>query len=377
MAIYFDNAATTKIDPTVAEAMMPYLNGCFGNPSAIHSMGRPMRAEIEKARKTIASCINASPSEIFFTSGGTEANNTALLGAVRDLGVKHIITSNIEHHCILHFADFLDKNHDVNIHKLAVNNLGRIEYADLENKLTELDALGEKTLVCLMHANNEIGTMIDLDKVCEICKKHNALFHSDTVQTFAHFPLDLQKTPMDFISCSAHKFHGPKGIGFLYIKGDHKISPLLYGGAQERNMRAGTENILGIVGLGKATEIAFAHLDKDTEYVSGLKNYLKTQLLENLKDIQFNGDYDGESLYTVLNVSFPISPDRMLLLNLDVSGICASGGSACSSGTDIGSHVLNAIGADPNRTSIRFSFSKFSKKEEIDVLMAKLKEILG
>jgi len=373
MAIYFDNAATTRIDPIVAEAMLPFLNGSFGNPSAIHSMGRPIRAEIEKARKTIAAKINASPSEIFFTSGGTEANNTALLGCVRDLGVKHIITSNIEHHCILHYVDFLEKHHDVAIHKLSVNKEGRIDYTELNEKLKELDG---KTLVSLMHGNNEIGTMIDLNKVSEICKSHDALFHSDTVQTFAHFPLDVQETPLDFISCSAHKFHGPKGIGFLYIHSDHKISPMFYGGAQERNMRAGTENILGIVGLAKATEIAFDSLEEDQKHITGLRNDLKDQLLENFQDIQFNGDCDGESLYTVLNVSFPVSPDKMLLLNLDVSGICASGGSACSSGTDIGSHVLNAIGADPNRTAIRFSFSKFSTRLEVDELIEKLKGML-
>jgi len=270
MAVYFDNAATTKIDPKVVEAMMPFLEGNFGNPSAIHSLGRPVRAEIEKARKVIATSINASPSEIFFTSGGTEANNTALLGCVRDLGVKNIITSNIEHHCILHFCEFLKKQHDVNVECLKVNDLGRVDYEALNECLGKQEG---KTLVCLMHANNEIGTMIDLDRVSEICKAHDALLHSDTVQTFAHCQFDVQATPVDFMVCSAHKFHGPKGIGFLYIKGDHKISPLLYGGSQERNMRAGTENILGIIGLGKATELTYENLEKDEAQISGLRQY--------------------------------------------------------------------------------------------------------
>lgn len=373
MGIYLDNAATTKVDEQVRDAILPFLNGDFGNPSAIHCMGRPIRAAIEKIRKSIAVHINASPSEVFFTSCGTEANNTALLGCVVDLGVEHIITSKIEHHCILHFVEYLEKKFGTHVHYLDVDEKGHMNMEQLEELLKTTEG---KTLVSLMHANNEIGTMIEMTEVANLCQEYEALFHSDTVQTFAHFPFDVQETKIDFIACSAHKFHGPKGVGFLYIKGEHKISPLLYGGAQERNMRAGTENVMGIAGLGKAVELAYEHLEEDRAHIEGLKMYMAAQLQENFEDIQFNGDWNGRSLFTVLNVSFPVHPDRMLLMNLDVSGVCASGGSACSSGTDIGSHVLNAIGADPNRTAIRFSFSKYSTKEEIDTVIGKLKGMI-
>lgn len=374
MAIYFDNAATTPMDEAVKTSILPFLNGQFGNPSAIHSIGRPVRAAVEKSRKTIAGHLNASPAEIFFTSGGTEANNTILLGCVRDLEIKHIITSPIEHHCILHFSEYLQKDYGIQRHLLSVNDKGHIDPEELR---TLLASIKEKTLVCLMHSNNEIGTMIDIDKIAHICKEYNALFHSDTVQTLGYYNFDLQKTPIDFLVCSAHKLHGPKGVGCLYIRGDHKISPLLYGGSQERNMRAGTENVIGIVGLGKAVEIAYASLEEKQTYIQGLKKYLIEQLTTNFEDIQFNGDYDGQSHYKVLNVSFPPSKyNDMLLFNLDVAGICASGGSACSSGIDKGSHVIQALKKDPVRTPIRFSFSKYNTKAEIDILIEKLKGIL-
>lgn len=303
----------------------------------------------------------------------------ALMGAVRDLGVKHIISSPIEHHCILHFLEYLEQNHGTETHFLEVDNKGRINYEQLAELLGQLEdkAIDSKTLVTLMHANNEIGTMIDFAKVSTICQEHNALFHSDTVQTFAHYPFDLQETPASFVSCSAHKFHGPKGIGFLYINGDNQIKPLVYGGSQERNMRAGTENISGIVGLGKAVELAISQMEEHRSHIEGLRDYCKAQLLENFEDIQFNGDPENAALYTVLSVSFPDDPKlEMLLFNLDIEGICASGGSACSSGVDKGSHVLQAVGANPKRPSVRFSFSKNNSKEDVDFLMGVLKKIM-
>ncbi len=375
MAIYLDNAATTCIDEAVKAAMLPYFQEHFGNPSAIHSMGRPVRAAIEKARKTIAQHLNASPAEIFFTSGGTEANNTVLLGCVKDLEVQHIITSPIEHHCISHFVEFICQNSNVQSHILSIDRKGHINLDELADLLGKLQ---EKTLVCLMHSNNEIGTMLDIEAVAHLCKEHGALFHSDTVQTFGYYPFDLQKLPIDFMVCSAHKLHGPKGVGCLYIRGDHKIKPLLHGGSQERNMRAGTENVMGIVGLGKAVELAYAKREENEKHIQGLKDYLIEQLTTHFEDIQFNGDYNGRSHYKVLNVSFPPNQyNQMLLFNLDVAGICASGGSACSSGVNQASHVIQAIQTDPNRTPIRFSFSKYNTKEEIDALLAQLKEILN
>lgn len=374
MAIYFDNAATTQVDSQVLEAMLPFLQNQFGNPSSIHSAGRQARAAIERTRKFIAKTLNVSASEICFTSCGTEANNTAFMGAVRDLGVKHIISSPTEHHCITHFLEYLEKEHGTHVHYLEVDSKGHINYEQLSQLLGQIE---EKTMVSLMHGNNEIGTMIDLERISLMCQEHNALFHSDMVQTYAHFPLDLQATPIHFMSCSAHKFHGPKGVGFLYTNGDIQIKPLLYGGSQERNMRSGTENISGIVGLGKAAELAHEHLEEHSQYVRGLRDYCKNQLLENFEDLQFNGDLEGRSLYTVLNVAFPPDPRlEMLLFNLDIEGICASGGSACSSGVDKGSHVLRAIGADVERPSVRFSFSKNNTKEEIDVLIGVLNKII-
>ncbi|MCL4155238.1 UNVERIFIED_CONTAM: hypothetical protein GTU68_007362, partial [Idotea baltica] len=346
----------------------------FGNPSAIHSIGRKAKAAIEQARKTIAKHLNASPSEIFFTSGGTEANNMALMGSVRDLGVKRIISCTIEHHCILHFLNYLKNLFEIEIVLLDVDENGRFDYDQLAELLNDKS---KKTLVSLMHANNEIGTKMDLARVSALCHEKEALFHSDTVQTMGHFEFDLQATPIHFLACSAHKIHGPKGVGFIYINGDYKISPLIYGGSQERNMRAGTENICGIIGLAKAIELAYEDLSSERTFVQGLRDELHFQLKENIPGISFNGDPEGASLYTVLSCSFPKSEySDLLLLNLDIEGICASGGSACASGASQGSHVIEAIKGDLSRTSIRFSFSKFNKKEDINSLIATLKKIL-
>lgn len=372
--VYFDNAATTPISEEVINAMLPVLRGQFGNPSSIHAEGRSVRAAVENARKTVAQCIGASTAEIFFTSGGTESNNMAIKCAVRDLGVRRIISAPTEHHCGLHAIETVEKNDGVEVVWLPVDGRGRVDLSALEQALAHSD---KKTLVTLMHANNEIGTMIDLARISALCRQYGALLHTDTVQTVGHFPLDVGKTPVNFLSGAAHKFHGPKGVGFIYINPETPLKPFIDGGAQERNMRGGTENVYGIVGLAKALELACAEMDERTAHIRDVRNYLKTKLLENFEDIQFNGDYDGACLYTVLSVSFPPSPkNELLLLSLDIAGVSASGGSACSSGAERGSHVLETIGADPDRKSIRFSFSHYNTREEVDFLVEKLRGIL-
>jgi cysteine desulfurase len=372
MKIYLDNAATTPLDPEVLQAMIPVMQSQYGNPSSIHSYGRETRSLIENARKTVSRLLNVSPAEIFFTSGGTEANNMAICCTVRDLKITHAITSPIEHHAVLHTLEELSKAGTI---KLSLVKLKQNGHVDLDH-LEELLKSNEKSLVSLMEANNEIGDLLPMKKAAALCEQYDAVFHSDTLQTMGHYTHDLQNIKADFITCSAHKFHGPKGVGFLYINNRIKISPLIYGGAQERNMRGGTENLYGIVGLAKALEIAYRDLDKDKEHIMGLKSYMIDQLKSSLPGVQFNGDAEGSSLYTVLNVSLPASDiSEMLLFKLDICGIAASGGSACSSGTNIGSHVLKAIGADPERPSVRFSFSKYNTKEEIDFCVAQLKEM--
>jgi cysteine desulfurase len=373
--VYFDNAATTPISEEVINAMMPVLRGQFGNPSSIHAEGRSVRAAVESARKTVAQCIGAGTGEIFFTSGGTESNNMAIKCAVRDLGVQRIISSPTEHHCGTHAIETVEKVNGVEVVWLPVDALGRPDYQALEVALQNSN--GKKTLVSLMHANNEIGTMIDLGLVSGLCKQYGALLHSDTVQTVGHFPVNVQETPVNFLSGAAHKFHGPKGVGFIYINPETPIKPFIDGGAQERNMRGGTENVYGIVGLAKALELATTEMEARVAHISDIRNYLKTRLLEIFDDIQFNGDCDGKSLYTVLNVSFPPNPkNELLLLSMDIAGISCSGGSACSSGSEKGSHVLEAIHADPARKSIRFSFSHYNTREEVDFVIEKLKTIL-
>ncbi len=373
MRVYLDNAATTPITEEVLKEMNSCLRNLYGNPSSIHSDGRKARAAIENARKSIAGYLNASIGEIFFTSGGTESNNMAIKCAVRDLGVTRIISSTTEHHCVLHTLDTIESQ-GIEIVHLEVDSKGRISMEELEKVLADKS---QKTLVSLMHANNEIGTMVSLDRIAELCETHDAYFHSDTVQTAGHFPIDLAKTKIHFLSGSAHKFHGAKGCGFIYINGDSKLKPFIDGGSQERNMRGGTENISGIVGLAKAFELANDNMEERNEYISNLRSYFIQELKENFEDIQFNGDYDGQFLYTVLSVSFPPSPkSELLLLNLDILGISASGGSACTSGAEAGSHVLSAIKADPARKTIRFSFSHYNTKEEIDFVLEKLKTIV-
>ncbi len=370
--IYLDNAATTALDPLVLEAMMPFFTEKFGNPSSIYSYGRETRMAIEQARKSVAKILNAHPAEIFFTSGGTESSNTAIFSSIRDLGCKHIITSEIEHHAVSHAVDYLKNSGKVSVSFVKLLPDGHIDLEDLEKLLSSSTV---KTLVTLMHANNEIGNMIDLHAVGTLCNSYNAIFHSDTVQSVGHFPFDLRNTPVHFITGSAHKFHGPKGIGLLYINENIRIQSFIHGGGQERNMRAGTENIYGIVGLSNALEIATNNFEVDKAYILSLKLYMYEAFKKSIPSISFNGDVLGKSLYTVLNVNFPASEkSEMLLFNLDINHICASGGSACASGAEQGSHVIRAINVDPNQIAVRFSFSKHNTKEEIDWVVAKLKE---
>jgi len=371
--IYFDNAATTPLDPIVLAEMMPFFTEHFGNPSSIYSYGRETRIAIEKARKSVAKILNAHPSEIFFTSGGTESSNTAIFASVRMLGCKRIISSSIEHHATLHTCSFLENAGEAELEFVELLPNGHINLTDLEEKLK---ASPLKTLVTLMHANNEIGNITNIEQVGEICKKYNALFHTDTVQTVGHFPINLKEIKADFITGAGHKFHGPKGVGLLYINAETRIQPFIHGGGQERNMRAGTENVYGIVGFAKALEIATLNHDQDKEYISGIKQYLKNSLSEKIKGVIFNGDAEGNSLYTVLSVGFPITEkSEMLLFNLDIRNICASGGSACSSGTEQGSHVIRALGKS-NHVTVRFSFSKYNTKEEVDFLVETLAELI-
>ncbi|MBA4260038.1 MAG: cysteine desulfurase [Chitinophaga sp.] len=372
--IYLDNAATTSLDPAVLEAMMPYLTKHFGNPSSIYSYGRESRMAIENARKSVAKILNAHPAEIFFTSGGTESSNMAITASVRDLGCKHIISSPIEHHATSHTVEYLYQNGEAALSYVKLLPDGHIDLNDLENLLEESE---EKCLVTLMHANNEIGNMLDIHAVGEICKKHNAIFHSDTVQTVGHFPFNLRNTPVHFITGAGHKFHGPKGVGMLYINENVKIKPFVHGGSQERNMRAGTENLYGIIGFAKALELATSNYESDSTYITELKLYMMEQLQKNIKGIAFNGDPTGQSLYAVLSASFPkTEKSEMILFNLDINHICASGGSACTSGADQGSHVIRAINNNPNQVTVRFSFSKHNTKAEIDTVVDKLKELI-
>ncbi len=372
--IYLDNAATTPMDKEVVAIMAEMMEHQFGNPSSIHADGRAVRTKVEEARKTVAKLLNTSPSEIFFTSGGTEADNMAIRCSIKDLGIKHAITTSIEHHAVVHTLEELAKEGAIKLSFVQLDHHGSV---DLEH-LAKLLAENERSFVSLMHANNEIGNLLDLNAVGELCEKHNAIFHSDTVQTMGHFVHDLANLPVHFITCAAHKFHGPKGVGFLYINNKIKINPLIFGGAQERNMRGGTENVYGIVGLAKALSIAYEEMQAHHSHIQSLKSYMIEQLTEKIPGIQFNGNTaPDKSLYTVLNVSFPPSEmGEMLLFSLDIAGISASGGSACSSGSNVGSHVLTGIKADPARAAVRFSFSKFNTKEEIDTVIAKLQELI-
>jgi cysteine desulfurase len=374
MNVYLDNAATTPIAPEVIEAMIPVMQDSFGNPSSSHSFGRKAKAHIETSRRTIAKILNCKPSEIIFTSGGTEADNMALLTAVQELGVTSIITSALEHHAVGHTAEALRMFPNIKVKYVQVDDKGHIDLADLEQLLHGDD----KKIVSLMHANNEIGTKIDLHKVSSLCRKHGAYFHSDTVQTMGHYAFDLADLDIDFITCAAHKFHGPKGIGFLYVNSKIKPVNLIHGGGQERGYRGGTENIYGIVGLAKAMELAYEDVAGHQEHVQQLKSYMIDQLKNYFgEDVSFHGETDPDrSLYTVLNVCFPRTDKAgMLLFTLDLKGVAVSGGSACSSGAAKGSHVLEGIKADMTRPNARFSFSRYTTKQEIDFALEQVKSV--
>ena len=373
MNVYLDNAATTPIDQAVFDAMTPYMLEHYGNPSSIHSHGRQVRTALERSRKKVAELLSVSPAEVFFTSGGTEADNTALRCTVSEKNIQHIITSRIEHHAVLHTVEQLEKR-GVRVTYLDLDDDGQVNYNQIETLLKD----NPNTLVSLMHGNNEIGNLLDLQRVGDLCQEYDAHFHSDTVQTMAHYVHDLSTLKIDFAVGSAHKFHGPKGIGFLYINHNTKIHPFIHGGAQERNMRGGTENVYGIVGLAKAMEIAYRDMDAHHRHIQGLKNRMIERLRATIPGVEFNGDIrEGHSLYTVLNVSFPPHEDNdMLLFNLDINGISASGGSACNSGASTGSHVLTGIKADSERQGIRFSFGKYNTEEEVDYVIEKLEEIV-
>lgn len=373
--IYLDNAATTPVDPLVWQEMQPLFDQFTANPSSIHSHGRQAKVIVEKARKTVASLLNASPAEIFFTSGGTEADNTVIQSAVLYGGIKTIITSPLEHHAVLHTAEAWGKLGLVEVKLVNINSDGDIDLAHLENLLAE----SPSALVTLMHGNNEIGNLLDLNAVGALCQQYGALFHSDTVQTMGHFPHDVQALPVDFLVGAAHKFHGPKGIGFLYAKAGSKFHPLMHGGAQERNQRGGTENVYGMVGLAKALSLAYEQMDEHTNHIKSVKSYFIDGLKARFPGIQFNGR-SGEvdnSLYTVLNVRFPnVADGDMLLFQLDIEKISASGGSACSSGTSVGSHVLSALNPTATGAAVRFSFSKNNTKEEIDRVLEVLERLV-
>jgi cysteine desulfurase len=371
--IYFDNAATTPLDPMVFEAMTPFFTEHFGNPSSIYSYGRENRLAIEKARKSVAAALHAHPSEIFFTSGGTESSNTAIFAAVKELGCTRIISSPIEHHATLHTCNFIAANGDARLDFVKILPNGHVDLNDLENKLS---SSSEKTLITLMHANNEIGNITNIKRVGELALQYKAVFHADTVQTVGHFPIDLSEINVDFITGASHKFHGPKGVGLLYINANNKVTPFIHGGGQERNMRAGTENIYGIVGFAKALEISMQNHETEKKHIATLKEYLKTSLVEKIKGVVFNGDPEGESLYTVLSVGFPkTEKSEMLLFNLDIRNICVSGGSACSSGANQGSHVINALEL-PEQSTVRFSFSKYNTRQEVDTVVEALMELV-
>lgn len=372
MRVYFDNAATTPVDKEVLKEMYEVMETQFGNPSSIHAHGREVRTLIEKARKTVSGLLHTSPSQIFFTSGGTEADNMAIRCGIVDHEIKHAITTRIEHHAVVHTLESLEKSGVISLSFLDVDEKGNIRFEQLEDLLKTHD----RSFVSLMHANNEIGTLLDIERVGDLCEQYNAIFHCDTVQTLGHYPHDLSKLKVHFMVCAAHKLHGPKGAGFLYINQNVKIRPLIFGGSQERNMRGGTENVYGIVGLAKAMEIAYQEMEQHQAHIQELKTYMIRQLRAHIPGIDFNGETNPDkSLYTVLSVSFPeMDMAEMLLFNLDIAGISASGGSACSSGTDIGSHVLHGIKANPRRPAVRFSFSKYNTIEEVDYVVERLKD---
>ena len=377
--IYLDNAATTCVREDVANKMTEILKSTYGNPSSTHSVGRSSKSILEQCRKRIASHFNVKSSEIVFTSGGTEADNLVLRSAVCDLGVKHIISSKIEHHAVGHTVEALQSSSEIKVSYVRLTEKGEVDLKHLEELLRNFS---EKTLVSLMHINNEIGTILDLKLVAELCKTYDALFHSDTVQSVGHYHLDLQKIPIDFLAASAHKFHGPKGIGFAFVRSGLGLQPIITGGSQERGCRAGTESLHDIVGLDESLAIAYSNLETERQYISELKSYFTNRLKSEIPVVKFNGCCDDfeKSTYTLVNVCLPVSADKapLFLFQLDLKGIACSKGSACQSGSDKGSHVLTEILSedDLKKPSIRFSFSSYNTKEELENVVDVLKNLV-
>ena len=375
MNVYFDNAATTPMDKTVLEKMLPYLENGFGNPSSIHKKGREIKSVIEKCRSKIASLLSCEPGEIFFTSGGTEADNMFILNTAIEKKLDTITTSKLEQHAVLHCCEYLERSYKKNIKFVDSDDKGVIDLDHLESLMKS----SPNSLVTIMHGNNEIGNLNDIKKISRICEQYETIFHSDTVQTVGHYNLNLNDLNIHGIVGSAHKFHGPKGVGFLYLNNKHKISPFIHGGAQERNMRGGTENVYGIVGLAEALELSITNMADHAKKVSNLKKYMIEKLTHAVDGIKFNGQSSdlNNSLYTVLNVSIPnMNDQQMFLFNLDINNIAASAGSACTSGSEVGSHVLAQIKKNKGHVSVRFSFSKMNSKEEVDYTVDKVCEIL-
>ncbi|MBU2527150.1 MAG: cysteine desulfurase [Bacteroidetes bacterium] len=379
MKVYLDNAATTALYPEVIDKITETLTQCYGNPSSTHGFGRTAKTLVETARKQIAQYFGVTAPEIIFTSGGTETDNLVLQSAVRCMGIKHIITSKIEHHAVLHTVEALEKEFHVNVSYVPVDKYGEIHYEILESLLKNST---EKTLVSLMHINNEVGTVLDVHRVGQLCKAHHALFHSDTVQSVAHFPLNFSEIPVDFAVASAHKFHGPKGVGFAYIRKHSGLKPLLLGGEQERGLRAGTESVHNIVGMAEALRLSIQNMEEESAYIASLKNYFIHRLKESIPQVIINACCENpeKSTYTLVNVRIPLEPKKasILLFHLDLNGIACSKGSACQSGSDKGSHVLAEILDEETQLhpSLRFSFSKFNMKEELDYVVDVLKKFV-
>jgi len=374
MNIYFDNAATTQLDKRVLDTMIPFMIDNYGNPSSIHKHGREVKSAIENSRSKIADILGASPNEIFFTSGGTEADNTFLINTVLEKKTSIAITSKIEHHAVLHTLEELEKRNLLKILYVNLDSHGHIDYKHLEQLLIN----NPQSLVSLMHGNNEIGNLTDIERVGDLCKKTNSIFHSDTVQTIGHFNHNLSNNNIQSIVGSAHKLHGPKGIGFLYINSDYKIPPYIMGGAQERNMRGGTENVSGIIGLSKALELATLEMKETKKHITILKSRMIDLLNKSIDQVLFNGDSSSmtNSLYHVLNIAIPKIEDRqMFLFNLDINKISVSAGSACSSGSQKNSHVIDEIKMDEDYSPVRISFSKLNTTEEVDYVVDKIVEL--
>jgi cysteine desulfurase len=371
MQVYLDNAATTPLDPEVFEAMKPFMLEDYGNPSSTHAHGRKVRAAIESARKKIAELLHCTPGEIIFTSGGTEADNTIINSSLQTYGIRNVISSPIEHHAVEQTLHNLEKRGLIHLSMVKLDEKGHVDMDHLDVLLKE----NPKALVSLMHANNEVGNVMDIKRVGELCDQYGAYFHSDTVQTVGHYRHNLSEIKVHGMAAAAHKFHGPKGVGFMFIRKDKKLQPFVYGGGQERSMRGGTENVYGIIGLAKALEIAYRDMDEHVQHIKQLKGRMIEKLKQNIPGVDFHGDSANldKSLYTVLNVCLPESEDNgLILFNLDLQGVSASGGSACSSGAVTGSHVLGALYPGSKRGAVRFSFSKYNTVEEIDYAVEKL-----